>query len=154
MTRRGIQGLFGASIVAIASTTALADGTLHKLQIETASGSHVFKVALAKTEPEREKGLMYRRSMPKDQGMLFEYEREEPVIFWMKNTYLRLDMIFIDHAGRVVGIKHDAKPMDETLIPSEAPSTGVLELNAGVAAAIGAKIGDAVRYSAPATSGK
>ena len=80
--------------------------------------------------------------------MLFDFRpHDEQVVFWMKDTYLPLDMIFIGHDGRVVSIKHDAKPMDETFIPSGQPTVGVLEINAGVANAIGVSIGDQVKHA-------
>lgn len=121
-------------------------GTFEPLEIDTASGAHRYEVEVMTTEAEREHGLMDRKSMPADHGMLFDFQRDRDVAFWMKDTYIPLDMIFIDHAGRVVAIKHDAKPMDETPIPSGAPTTGVLELNAGAADAIELKIGDRVKH--------
>jgi uncharacterized membrane protein (UPF0127 family) len=122
-----------------------ADDALQKLEIDTASGPHVFNVEVVRTPAERERGLMDRRTMPQDRGMLFDFQTEQPVIFWMKDTYIPLDMIFVAQNGRVVGIKHDAKPMDETLIPSGAPALGVIELNGGVTNTIGLKIGDMVK---------
>ncbi|MGD0720535.1 MAG: DUF192 domain-containing protein [Roseiarcus sp.] len=119
---------------------------LDKLELVTASGVHVFSVELASNPTEREKGLMYRRFLPPDRGMLFDFEREEPVMFWMKNTFIPLDMIFISRVGRVTGISPDAEPLSERLIPSGGPCWAVLELNAGVAARIGLKPGDAVRH--------
>jgi uncharacterized membrane protein (UPF0127 family) len=118
---------------------------LTTLEIDTASGPHVFNVEVARTEAEREHGLMDRRSMPHDHGMLFDFQREQQVVFWMKDTYIPLDMIFVSGDGRVVSIKRDAKPMDESLIPSNAPALGVIELNAGLAQEIGVAVGDRVK---------
>ena len=84
--------------------------TLDRLDIVTASGVHTFSVEMARNDAEREKGLMYRRFMPADRGMLFDFKREAPVMFWMKNTYIPLDMIFISHAGRVTHIVANAEP--------------------------------------------
>ena len=120
--------------------------TLDKLEIVTSSGAHAFSVELANTEAERERGLMYRRFMPPDRGMLFDFKREEPVMFWMKNTYIPLDMIFISHAGKIVSIVANAEPLSERNIPSGGPCYGVLEVNGGVAASIGAKVGDTVKH--------
>jgi uncharacterized membrane protein (UPF0127 family) len=120
--------------------------TLDKLEIVTASGVHDFSVELASNDAEREKGLMYRRFMPADRGMLFDFKREDSVMFWMKNTYIPLDMIFISRAGVVTGIAANAEPLSERLIPSGGPCYGVLELNGGVAASIGVKPGDKVRH--------
>jgi len=120
---------------------------LEKLEIVTASGSHDFYVEVMRTEPERERGLMFRRFMPQDRGMLFDFKSERPVMMWMKNTFLPLDMIFIARSGKVVGLKENAEPLSEAIIPSGAPTFGVLEVNAGTAAKIGLKIGDLVRHS-------
>jgi uncharacterized membrane protein (UPF0127 family) len=130
------------------SLSAFAAGaqTLDKLEIITASGIHEFSVELASNDAEREKGLMYRRFMPPDRGMLFDFKREEPVMFWMKNTYIPLDMIFISRAGVVTNIAANAEPLSERLIPSGGPCYGVLELNGGAAASIGVRPGDKVRH--------
>lgn len=120
--------------------------TLDKLEIVTATGVHAFSVEVAHNDAERERGLMYRRFMPPDRGMLFDFKREEPVMFWMKNTYIPLDMIFISRAGVVTNIAANAEPLSERLIPSGGPCYGVLELNGGVAASIGLKPGDKVRH--------
>ncbi len=115
------------------------------LEVDTGSGAHGFTVELARTEAEREKGLMYRRSMADTAGMLFDFGRDQMLLFWMKDTYIPLDMVFIDHGGHVVSIKRDAKPLDETTISSQVPAAGVLEVNAGVADKIGLKVGDEVK---------
>ena len=130
------------------SLSAFAAGaqTLDKLEIITASGIHEFSVELASNDAEREKGLMYRRFMPPDRGMLFDFKREEPVMFWMKNTYIPLDMIFISRAGVVTNIAANAEPLSERLIPSGGPCYGVLELNGGAAASISVRPGDKVRH--------
>lgn len=120
--------------------------TLDKLEIVTATGIHAFSVELAGTDDERERGLMYRRFMPPDRGMLFDFGREAPVMFWMKNTYIPLDMIFISRAGVVTNIVRNAEPLSERLIPSGGPCYGVLEVNGGVAASIGVEPGDKVRH--------
>ena len=78
--------------------------------------------------------------------MLFEFDREAPVAFWMKNTYIPLDMIFISRAGVVTRIVANAEPLSERVIPSGPPCMAVLELNGGTAAAIGLKVGDKVRH--------
>jgi hypothetical protein len=119
---------------------------LEPLEIVTSSGPHAFSVEVMRTEPQRQRGLMFRRSMPQDRGMLFIFDSERPVAMWMKNTYLPLDMIFIARTGRVVGLAENAEPLSERIIPSGAPAHGVLELNAGGAAKIGLKIGDSVRH--------
>lgn len=126
---------------------ARAAAPLEALTIDTASGPHRFKVEVMRTEPERERGLMFRKTMARDHGMLFEYQSEQPVTFWMHNTYLPLDLIFIGKDGRVVNVARDAKPMDDSLIPSAGPALGVLELDAGTAKAIDLKAGDVVHQT-------
>jgi uncharacterized protein len=120
-------------------------GSLEPLQIVTASGTHEFQVEIADDDATRERGLMNRRYMAADHGMLFVFDREAPVSFWMKNTYIPLDMIFISRAGVVTNIVAHAEPLSERVIPSGPPCAAVLELNGGEAAAIGLKVGDKVR---------
>lgn len=115
------------------------------LTIMTASGAHKFSVEVMRSEAELERGLMFRRFMPQDHGMLFDFGHTQPVMMWMKNTYIPLDMVFIDKTGHVISIAANAQPMDLHIIPSEKPAFAALELNAGVAADIGIKPGDGVR---------
>jgi uncharacterized membrane protein (UPF0127 family) len=100
-----------------------------------------------RSEKQRERGLMFRRTLPQDQGMLFIFPFEQPVAMWMKNTYLPLDLIFIAASGKVVGLAENAEPLSEKIIPSVRPVYAVLEVNAGTAARIGLRIGDTIRYS-------
>jgi hypothetical protein len=133
------------AVCLLASVGARAD-EFSPLSIATASGVHTFQVEIAADEATREKGLMNRRYMPADRGMLFEFERSGPVAFWMKNTYIPLDMIFIARDGVVTKIAANTEPFSETPIPSGGPCVAVLELNGGVAAQIGLKVGDKVRH--------
>ena len=119
---------------------------LDPLEIVTATGTHTFHVEIAKDEASRALGLMNRRYMPPDRGMLFEFDRDAPQTFWMKNTYIPLDMIFISRAGVVTNIAANAEPLSERVIPSGPPCAAVLELNGGTAAAIGLKVGDKIRH--------
>jgi uncharacterized membrane protein (UPF0127 family) len=121
-------------------------GRVEQLDIVTSSGAHPFSVEVMRTEGERERGLMFRRALPADSGMLFDFETERLVQMWMKNTYLPLDMIFISRAGKVVGLAENTEPLSERIISSGAPAAGVLEVNAGAASRIGLKIGDRVRH--------
>lgn len=121
-------------------------GHLEKLEIVTSSGTHEFSVEVMHSGPQRERGLMFRRFLPQDRGMLFDFERERPLMMWMKNTFLPLDMIFIGRSGNVVGLAENTEPFSQRIIPSGAPASGVLEVNAGTAARIGLKIGDTVRH--------
>lgn len=123
------------------------EATLEQLEIVTASGTHRFSVEVMRTDEQRARGLMHRRFMPEDRGMLFDFKREEPVSMWMKNTYLSLDMVFIDKTGRVVNVAENTEPLSERIIPSAAPVLAVLEVNAGTARRIGLKAGDHLRHS-------
>jgi uncharacterized membrane protein (UPF0127 family) len=144
---RGLAPLLLALILVLPSSFKGSAQTLDKLEIMTSTGVHAFSVEVVRNEADREKGLMYRRFMPRDRGMLFDFKREAPVMFWMKNTYIPLDMIFISKAGIVISIAADAEPLSERLIPSGGPCYGVLEVNAGVAASISLKAGDKVRQA-------
>ena len=122
---------------------ALAPG---ELVIESRPAAHRFTIELAATPDERARGLMYRQSMPADHGMLFDFQTPQPVGFWMKNTPLPLDMLFIDAAGAIVQIAADATPNSETPIISQEPIRAVLELNAGTSARLGITPGAKVRH--------
>jgi hypothetical protein len=130
-----------------AAQTASADAGqagLDRLTIDTRSGAHLFRVELASTDAQRERGLMFRRSLPADRGMLFDFETPQPVMMWMKNTYIPLDMIFIARNGRVTHIAENAEPLSESIISSDGPAFAVLEVNAGTAKRIGLAPGDKV----------
>ena len=117
------------------------------IEIVTRSGVHAFAVELATTEEERERGLMYRKQLPDGHGMLFDFHGEQPVSFWMHNTYLPLDMIFIQGNGRVLRVAENAQPMSDALIPSGGPVRAVLEVIAGTARKFGIAAGDRVTGS-------
>lgn len=122
-------------------------GGLQPLDFETASGTHHFSVEVMETDAQRERGLMFRRYLPPDRGMLFDFKTEQPVMMWMKNTYLPLDMVFISRSGIVASIAKNTEPMSERIIPSGGPVYAVLELNAGTADRIDLKPGDHVVQS-------
>ncbi len=121
-----------------------ADPAVDDLSIVTATGPHHFAVEVMRTREQLERGLMYRRQMAADRGMLFDFGAVQPVTMWMRNTYLPLDLVFIAADGRVVSVKRDAEPLSETTIPSGGDVLGVLEVNAGTAARIGLEPGDRV----------
>jgi uncharacterized membrane protein (UPF0127 family) len=105
---------------------------------------HAFSVELATTDAERERGLMYRKELPPGHGMLFDFGRDQPVAFWMHNTYISLDMMFIRSDGRIMRIEENAEPLSDRLIPSGAPVRVVLEVIGGTAQQLGIKAGDRV----------
>ncbi|HET9617821.1 MAG TPA: DUF192 domain-containing protein [Pseudolabrys sp.] len=114
------------------------------VEIASKSGVHVFTVEIADTEAAREKGLMFRKSMPPGQGMLFDFHSDQPVRFWMKNTYIPLDMIFIRSDGRILNIAENTTPMSEKEVPSAGPVQAVLEVRGGTARKLGIAPGDRV----------
>lgn len=103
-----------------------------RLTIETETGAQAFTVELAVNGLQRQQGLMFRKSMADDAGMLFDFGESRDVAMWMKNTLIPLDMLFIDDKGVIRHIHEGAKPHDETPLPSGGPVKFVLELNAGV----------------------
>ena len=117
------------------------------LEIVSKTGVHVFSVEIADTEATREKGLMFRKKLPEGQGMLFDFKREQDVAFWMKNTYIPLDMIFIRGNGRILRIARDTEPLSTALIPSGGPVRAVLEVIGGTAEKLGIAPGDRVASS-------
>lgn len=103
------------------------------------------EIEIAETDYEQETGLMYRKSMAENQGMLFVYDDERPrPNFYMKNTYIALDLLYISGENEVVDINKNAKPLDESSLPSHAPAKYVLEINAGLVDQSGIEIGDKV----------
>jgi uncharacterized protein len=134
-----------AALALIASFAAAAPLKVEALDIVTAHGVYHFKVEIADTDATRERGLMFRKSLAPDRGMLFNFKTQQPVAFWMENTLIPLDMLFITADGRVFSIARNAVPMDKTPIPSGGPVLGVLEIAGGRAAQIGVAPGDRVR---------
>ncbi len=113
----------------------------------TSSGVHAFSVELATNDAERARGLMFRKSLPEGHGMLFDFKTDQPVQFWMHNTYISLDMIFIRGDGRILRVAENAKPMSDDLIPSGGPVRAVLEVIAGTARKLHIAPGDRVTGS-------
>jgi uncharacterized membrane protein (UPF0127 family) len=96
-----------------------------------------FRLELAETTAETTQGMMFRRSVPEGTGMLFIMPEERFQSFWMRNTYVPLDIIYVSSDGRVVSIQANAQPMNETPLPSEGPAKYVLEIAGGRSAALG-----------------
>lgn len=112
-------------------------------------GSRCFEVEVAATEPARQTGLMGRQNLDEGKGMLFVYEKPEKLSFWMKNTLIPLDMVWLDGNRKVVYIKENARPCLELNCPKFAPDVYaqyVLEVNAGAAAKIGLHPGDGAEF--------
>ncbi|TCV62243.1 hypothetical protein EDE05_13152 [Neorhizobium sp. R1-B] len=116
-----------------------------ELSIRTAAGkTHEFSVELAVTDAQRAQGLMFRKTMPPDHGMLFDFGEARPVAMWMENTILPLDMLFIQGDGTISHIRENAVPYSRDVIDSRGSVKFVLELNGGRARSLGIKAGDKV----------
>ena len=116
------------------------------LSIVTAGGPHHFTVELATTPQQMEQGLMFRRSLGPDSGMLFDFKAPSMAMMWMKNTLIPLDMLFVDEAGRIVNIHQRAVPGSLDTIAAAAPVRAVIELNGGTTERLGIRPGDRVVY--------
>lgn len=118
----------------------------HHLWIETASGQHVFEVEIARTHSEQQRGMMYRRSMEDHEGMFFPFQKDRLASFWMKNTYIPLDIIFIDSAGRIVNIAENAEPLSQESQTSHGKVRAVLEIKGGLSRKLGIGPGATVHH--------
>lgn len=137
-----VFGLIALMMASIAP--ALAQSAQDRLEIVSATGRHAFRVEVADTEEKRAEGLMYRTKMDPDYGMLFDFKREQNVYFWMKNTYVSLDMIFVRSDGTIAHIAEDTVPLSEATVPSRSPVRFVFEVVAGTTKRLGIKPGDRV----------
>jgi len=122
------------------------------LEIASKTGVHVFSVEVADNDAERAKGLMYRKDLAEGRGMLFDFHRDQEVSFWMQNTYIPLDMIFIRGDGRILRIEENTEPLSTRLIPSRGPVRAVLEVTGGSARKLGIAPGD--RVASPIFNGR
>ena len=127
-----------------AQTATPQPSALEKLVIVTADGPKTFQVEVMRTMEERARGLMFRRYLPRDRGMLFDFAVEAPVAMWMKDTFIPLDMLFIRKDGTISQIADNTEPHSTRTIPSNEPVYSVLEINGGTASALGIKAGDKV----------
>jgi uncharacterized membrane protein (UPF0127 family) len=114
------------------------------LEIASKTGVHVFAVEVVDNDADRAKGLMYRKELPEGRGMLFDFHRNQDVSFWMQNTYIPLDMVFILGDGRILRIEENTEPLSTRLIPSGGPVRAVLEVIGGTARKLGIAPGDRV----------
>ena len=117
-----------------------------KLSIDTTNGRKTFDVELALSDMQHSQGLMYRRKLGPDAGMLFDYRYSQRVTMWMRNTYIPLDMIFIGADGRVVNITERAIPLSDAIIASKGRVRAVLEVNGGTVSRLGIRPGAKVYH--------
>ena len=138
-----------AGIPAQAMAQPRPDFATDAITIETQRGGSLdFTVELALTPGEQAYGLMFVEEMPMDHGMLFVFPEPRPASFWMRNTLIPLDMLFIEADGTILNIEAQAEPQTETPRRSAGPVRGVLEINGGLAALLGIRPGDGVLHEA------
>jgi uncharacterized protein len=116
------------------------------LTIQSATGTHKFTVEVARSQEEQSQGLMNRQSLAPDRGMIFPYDPPQQVAFWMKNTLIPLDMVFVGPDGKIGRIAANTTPMSLDPVPSVDPVSAVLEIAGGRAAELGLKEGDKVSW--------
>ena len=148
MTARLVHLLYAFGIVllaAIATGAQASEMPTGTVVITTTKGKFEFSVERADTQAHQARGLMHRQHMPAEHGMLFTWPADRHITMWMANTPLSLDMVFIEHSGRVHRVEANTIPFSRKYIPSGKPVRRVLELNAGTAARIGLQAGDLVK---------
>jgi len=133
-----------ALLVAALPVRALETFKTSELTVTTASGPHRFIIELAFSDAQMEQGLMFRRNLAPDAGMLFDFHRSMTATMWMKNTFIPLDMLFVDASGKIVDFHERAVPQSLDTISSRAPCRYVIELNGGTVERLGIKVGDRV----------
>ena len=151
ISRRLLLGLLLCAAVACGAPSGVeakhANGLTEPLQIVSAGGKVArFKVEVVDNDATRERGLMYRTSLAPDAGMLFDFKTPQQVFFWMKNTYIPLDLIFIDADGHILNIAKQATPLSLDSIPSAGAALGVLEIAGGRSDQLGITAGDVVKH--------
>jgi uncharacterized membrane protein (UPF0127 family) len=114
------------------------------LTVDAANGQFEFLVEMAVSPAQRSQGLMFRESLAEDRGMLFDFGKPQRAMMWMRNTYVPLDMLFIDEDGQITQIAGNTQPLSDAVIASREPVRAVLELRGGVSAKLGIKPGDRV----------
>ena len=153
---RPAQLVLGRRLLLAAPAALMAGGALAQsseitfqkssLVVVTASREIKFEVELALNDAERSRGLMYREKLGPYDGMLFDFYQDAPVSFWMKNTLIPLDMVFIAGDGTIKHVHANAVPLSTEAVPSQFPVRAVLEINGGSARLLGIKPGDKVKH--------
>ncbi|MCG8692438.1 MAG: DUF192 domain-containing protein [Minwuiales bacterium] len=147
LVRTWLLGILFAAIMAAAAAAQSQSLPVSELRIATSQTQHFFKVEVADNDETRARGLMFRMSMPPNAGMLFDYRTDQQVAMWMKNTFIPLDILFIDRRGKIVNIHERAVPLSLASIPSDGPVRAALELNGGSVSRLGIKPGDQVFHA-------
>lgn len=134
----------GNSLTREVSFTKEAEGVLKKAVTDSVVAS--LEIEIAEGDYETQTGLMYRKGMQTNRGMLFIFPNEQRRSFYMKNTEFALDIIYLNSKNEIVSIQKNAQPLDQTSLPSEAPATYVLEVNAGLSDQWGLAVGDVLEW--------
>ena len=140
-----LSGMPGAAHCA--APAAEADLPRSALEIRSGGGRQWFNIRIADTSARQERGLMFVKKLPADQGMLFPNRKPQPVAMWMKNTLIPLDMLFIDSRGRIVCLIASARPESLEILSCDKPVKAVLEIAGGEAARRAIRVGDRVVHS-------
>jgi len=148
MPRFAASLILFALLFAVPASAQLQSYEKSTASIQTSGGKRDFTIELAMTPAQQAQGLMFRREMAPDAGMLFVFPESREQTFWMKNTLLPLDMIFIKPDGTILSIAERTVPLTETPVPSHGSAKAVLEVNGGTASRLGIKPGDKVTASA------
>ncbi|CAN5882003.1 DUF192 domain-containing protein [soil metagenome] len=150
VARLGRRLLFAAPLAVMAAQAFAQNAEINfkKSSLVITSGGRdlKFDVEMATNDAERARGLMFREKLGPYDGMLFDFHQEAPVSFWMKNTLIPLDMVFIGADGTVRHVHSNAVPLSTDAVPSQFPVRGVLEINGGSARLLGIKPGDKVKH--------
>jgi len=143
---QGAAALLLAAFAGTPADAAVAESAVGCVAVETATGEAVFRVEIARTPAQQAQGLMWRDQLQPDFGMLFLYDTPRPVSFWMKNTFLPLDILFVRPDGRIHRIARDTEPLSLDGIPSGAPVVAVLEIVGGTSDRLGIRPGSRVYH--------
>ena len=143
---------FAALAVALAAMIATGGAEASELRVESVAlvsetGRHIINAEIADTPQTRATGLMFRRDLAADAGMLFIYDDPQNITMWMKNTYISLDMIFADARGQIISIARDTEPFSTDIIEAGGPAKVVLEVPAGTAQRLKLKRGDLLEHA-------
>src|SRR5918996_5417997 len=143
---RNLRAIVLGALLCLSAAAAAASVSFEEspLTVDAANGQFEFLVEMAVSPAQRSQGLMFRESLAEDRGMLFDFGKPQRATMWMRNTYVPLDMLFIDVHGQITQIAANTEPLSDAMIASREPVRAVLELRGGVSAKLGIKPGDRV----------
>ncbi len=149
----GVCSIVLAALCSFAATNAHAEAPVAVVTVTSANGDgHEFVLEVADTEERRQRGLMFRKELPEDGGMIFIYDPPQVAAMWMKNTLIPLDMVFVDAGSRIAHVASRTTPHSLEPISAGVPVAAVIELNGGTCDRLGMGVGDRVHYELTATS--